>query len=379
MQGQDAPASETIERDLLRVLACGSVDDGKSTLIGRLLYDCGRVLDDQLAALVRDSRRFGTTADEMDFSLLLDGLEAEREQHITIDVAYRYFSSERRAFVIADAPGHEQYTRNMVTGASSCDLAIILVDASKGLLPQTRRHSFICSLMGLKHVVLAVNKIDLLAYDHGAFDRIVDAYRAFAADQSFSTIMAIPISARNGDNIVSRSIRTEWYQGPTLLEHLETVDATSDALTQPFRFEVELVCRPNAEARGYSGTVHSGSIRAGEPVLVACSSVSAAVREIVTADGEMPEAHAGDAVTITLDQEVDVARGRLARLTERSAGGRRPIQCASGVVGRGGYVARPYVSHAHRGALDQRDSHDDQVWRRHRIARTHFGAPAGDK
>ena len=311
MHGQDAPTSETTERDLLRVLACGSVDDGKSTLIGRLLYDCGCVLDDQLVALVRDSRRFGTTAEEIDFSLLLDGLEAEREQHITIDVAYRYFSTERRTFVVADAPGHEQYTRNMVTGASTCDLAVILIDATKGLLRQTRRHSFICSLMGLRHVVLAVNKIDLLAYEQGTFDHIVDAYRSFAKDLSFSTIVAIPVSARYGDNVASRSARTSWYQGPTLLEHLETVDATSEALTRPFRFEVELVCRPSSEFRGYSGTVHSGIIRTGEPVLVACSSVSTAIREIVTADGNISEAHAGDAVTITLDHEVDVARGDL--------------------------------------------------------------------
>lgn len=308
---QGGAASETTERDPLRVLACGSVDDGKSTLIGRLLYDCGRVLDDQLAALVDDSRRFGTAAEDIDFSLLLDGLEAEREQHITIDVAYRYFSTARRTFVVADVPGHEQYTRNMVTGASTCDAAIILIDATKGLLQQTRRHSVICSLMGLKHVVLAVNKIDLLAYEQSAFDRIVAAYRSFAADLSFSTIEAIPVSARNGDNVASRSSHTAWYQGPTLLEHLETIDATHEALNRPFRFEVELVCRPNSEFRGYSGTVHSGSIRSGEPVLIACSSVPTAIREIVTADGKMSEVHAGEAVTITLDHDVDVARGDL--------------------------------------------------------------------
>jgi bifunctional enzyme CysN/CysC len=310
-QPEQSSASEQIERDQLRVLFCGSVDDGKSTLIGRLLYDCDLVSDDQLVALRRDSCRYGSTGEAIDFSLLLDGLEAEREQQITIDVAYRYFSTEHRAFIIADAPGHEQYTRNMVTGASTCDAAVILVDATKGLSEQTRRHTCLCSLMGLRHIVLAVNKMDVLAYAQGEFEQIVTAFCSFARDLSFAKIETIPLSARYGDNVVSRSGQMPWYQGRTLMEQLEAIDTRNDALARPFRLEVELVSRPNSAFRGYSGTIRSGSIRRGERISVAPSMVSAGIRALLTADGELSEAQSGDAITVTLDEQVDVARGDL--------------------------------------------------------------------
>jgi bifunctional enzyme CysN/CysC len=306
-----AAAAADAQKGLLRFLTCGSVDDGKSTLIGRLLYDSKLILDDHLAALERDSVRFGTTGEEIDLALLVDGLEAERQQGITIDVAYRYFTTNRRSFIVADTPGHEQYTRNMATGASTADLAVILIDARKGVLTQTRRHSFICSLLGIRHIVLAVNKIDLLGYASGVYEKIVADYRAFAETLGFDSIIPIPMSARYGDNVTRRSTHTPWYDGPTLIEHLETIDVESDAAGRPFRFPVQWVNRPNLDFRGFSGTIASGRVRPGDPVVVAASGVASRVARIVTYDGDLDEASAGDAVTLTLADEVDIARGDL--------------------------------------------------------------------
>jgi bifunctional enzyme CysN/CysC len=296
-------------RSLLRFLTCGSVDDGKSTLIGRLLYDSRLVFDDQLDVLARDSRRHGTAGEDLDFALLLDGLEAEREQGITIDVAYRFFTTPRRSFIVADTPGHEQYTRNMATGASHCDAALILVDARKGVLTQTRRHSYICSLMGIRHVALAVNKIDLVDFSERRFEEIVASYRDFAGALSFETVAPLPISARFGDNVTASSSNMPWYDGPTLLQFLEEIDVDNAAPTMPFRFPVQWVNRPNLDFRGYSGTLAAGSIKPGDPVVVARSGRTTRVTRIVTADGDLPEARAGAAVTLTLADEVDVARG----------------------------------------------------------------------
>jgi len=299
------------EKDLLRFITCGSVDDGKSTLIGRLLHDSRLVFDDQLRALAMDSRKHGTAGDEIDFALLVDGLEAEREQGITIDVAYRFFTTQRRSFIVADTPGHEQYTRNMATGASRADLAIILIDARKGVLVQTRRHSLICSLLGIRHVVLAVNKIDLVGFAQAIYEEIVRDYLAFAQDLGFTTIVPIPLSARFGDNVTSRSERTSWHSGPFLLDHLESIDVASGISALPFRFPVQWVNRPNLDFRGYSGTIASGRVRGGDSVVVATSGLATTVREVLTADGPLEFAEAGDAVTLTLADELDISRGDL--------------------------------------------------------------------
>jgi bifunctional enzyme CysN/CysC len=307
----DDAGPEGHRKDLLRFLTCGSVDDGKSTLIGRLLHDSRLLTDDQMSALARDSARHGTTDDALDYALLVDGLEAEREQGITIDVAYRYFTTSRRSFIVADTPGHEQYTRNMATGASKADLAVLLVDARKGILVQTRRHSLIAAMLGLKHVVLAINKIDLVGFDPLTYERIVADYTAFAAALGFASIVAIPISARHGDNVIRSSANTPWYCGPALLDHLETVDVTRDTSAQPFRFPVQWVNRPNLDFRGYAGTVASGMIRTGDPIVVAGSGRASRIRQLVTYDGPLDEAGAGDAVTIVLEDEIDVARGDL--------------------------------------------------------------------
>src|SRR5271157_2298573 len=293
----------------LRLLTCGSVDDGKSTLIGRLLYEKKLIFDDQLTALERDSKKFGTTEDEIDFALLVDGLEAEREQGITIDVAYRYFATSARSFIVADTPGHEQYTRNMATGASNADLAIVLVDARKGLLTQTHLHSIIVSLLGVRHVVLAVNKIDLVGYDERNFRDIVIAYRKFAEPLGFRSLLAIPISARFGDNVSSRSARTPWYQGVHLLEHLERIEVEEDRRVAPFRLPVQWINRPHLDFRGFAGTIPSGRIRRGEPIVVAGSGRHTLVARILVADEEVESAEAGDAVTLSLADEVDIARG----------------------------------------------------------------------
>ncbi|CAI9398481.1 Bifunctional enzyme CysN/CysC [Pleomorphomonas sp. T1.2MG-36] len=299
------------KKSLLRFLTCGSVDDGKSTLIGRLLYDSKLLFEDQLLSLEKDSRKHGTVGDDIDLALLVDGLEAEREQGITIDVAYRFFSTDRRKFIVADTPGHEQYTRNMATGASTSDLAVILIDARRGVLTQTRRHSFIVSLVGIRHVVLAVNKIDLVDFSEAIFEAIVADYRAFAARLGFETLTAIPLSARYGDNVLERSPRMPWYDGPTLVEHLETVAVDDDASERPFRLPVQWVNRPNLDFRGFSGTIASGTVRRGDAMVVAKSGRTSTVKSIVTFDGELDVASAGEAVTLTLDDEIDISRGDL--------------------------------------------------------------------
>lgn len=302
-------AQET--KDQLRFLTCGSVDDGKSTLIGRLLYDTKLIFEDQLAALERDSKKHGTVGEDIDLALLVDGLEAEREQGITIDVAYRFFATDKRKFIVADTPGHEQYTRNMATGASTADLAVLLVDARNGLMVQTRRHAFIASLLGIRHVVLAVNKIDLAGYSEDRFNEIRKDFEVFANGFDFETLQAIPMSARFGDNVTAKGQNMDWYQGPTLLEHLETVEVGEDALEAPFRFPVQWVNRPNLDFRGYSGTIASGRVATGDELVVAGPAKISKVKSIVGAAGEVPEARAGEAVTITLEDEIDISRGDL--------------------------------------------------------------------
>jgi bifunctional enzyme CysN/CysC len=299
------------EKDLLRFLTCGSVDDGKSTLIGRLLYECSLIADDRLAALQRESRWFGTAGDNLDFSLLLDGLEDERQQRITIDVAYRFFATSERAFVVADTPGHEQYTRNMATGASTSELAVILVDARKGVLPQTRRHAFICALLGIRHILLAVNKMDLVGFEQRPFEEIAASFSGFVARLGDLSVQAIPLSARFGDNVTSPSTKMRWYRGPSFLDHLNTVDVSGDGVARPFRFPVQWVNRPNGDFRGFSGTVVSGSIAPGDSVLVSGTGRSARVEHIVTFEGTRDCASEGEAVTLTFNAAIDIARGDL--------------------------------------------------------------------
>lgn len=295
----------------LRFLTCGSVDDGKSTLIGRLLHETGSVSEDQLTVLARDSARYGTTGVELDFALLVDGLEDERHQGITIDVAYRYFSTLRRSFVVADTPGHEQYTRNMATGASTSELALLLVDARKGLTPQTHRHATIAALMGIRHVVLAVNKLDLVAWDRAVFDAIVDAFRPFADRLQFRSLVAIPLSARNGDNVTNRSKNTPWYGGPTLLDHLESVGIDGGLDSGPFRLPVQNVLRPDADTRLYAGTITGGRLERGDAIVAASSGRASTVTKILVAGEECNAAHAGDAIAIALADEIDVGRGEV--------------------------------------------------------------------
>ena len=297
-------------KELLRFITCGSVDDGKSTLIGRLLYETRQIFDDQLAALEADSKRHGTQGEAIDFALLVDGLSAEREQGITIDVAYRYFSSEKRKFIVADTPGHEQYTRNMVTGASTADLALLLVDARKGVLTQTRRHSYLAKLVGIRRFVLAVNKMDLVDYDQAAFEAIAADYRAFATGIGITDWIAIPVSGLKGDNVASAGAAMSWYTGPSVLEHLDTVplDATADA-TKPFRMPVQWVNRPNQDFRGFAGQVASGSVAPGDEVRILPSGRLTRIERIVTAGGDLPQTIAGQSVTLTLADEVDCSRG----------------------------------------------------------------------
>ncbi|KQZ71964.1 adenylyltransferase [Sphingopyxis sp. Root214] len=306
----DAYLEQHQQKSLLRFITCGSVDDGKSTLIGRLLYDSKMIFEDQLAALEADSKRVGTQGQEIDFALLVDGLAAEREQGITIDVAYRFFTTEKRKFIVADTPGHEQYTRNMVTGASTADLAVILIDARKGVLTQTRRHSFLAHLIGIKHIVLAVNKMDLVGYDKTVFDRIALAYRAFASEIGITNFTAIPISGFKGDNITALSDNTPWFKGPALIEHLETVEIGSTAdEAKPFRLPVQWVNRPNLDFRGFSGQLASGKVKPGDAVRILPSGKMTTVDRIVTLDGDLDEAVAGQSVTLTLADEVDCSRG----------------------------------------------------------------------
>ena len=295
--------------DLLRFITCGSVDDGKSTLIGRMLYEAQLVFEDQVATLLKDSKKLGTQGGDIDFALLVDGLAAEREQGITIDVAYRFFGTDHRKFIVADTPGHEQYTRNMVTGASTADVAVILVDASQGVLTQTRRHSFLASLLGISHVVLAVNKMDLVNYDPAVFAQIESDYLAFAEALNFASITSIPLSALQGDNVIERSRRTDWYSGPTLLGYLETVEVAASNLDADFRLPVQWVNRPNADFRGFAGTVAAGSIAPGEAVQVLPSGQEAIVEDIVLFDQSLPRALPKQSVTLTLDRQIDVSRG----------------------------------------------------------------------
>lgn len=310
----DADALESLlaaerGKDLLRFLTCGSVDDGKSTLIGRLLYDSRLVHDDQLSALAADSKAVGRTDGEIDLALLVDGLQAEREQGITIDVAYRYFSTPKRKFIVADTPGHVQYTRNMATGASNCDFAILLVDARQGVLTQTRRHACILSLLGIRKLALAVNKMDLVGYSRDRFDVISQDFKAFARQLGFEEIACIPVSALKGDNVLTAGASMHWYHGPTLMAHLETVDVASGRAAAPFRMSVQWVNRPDSDFRGFSGTVTAGAVRVGDTVLALPGARTSTVARIVTYDGDLEEARAGDPVTLTLADEIDISRG----------------------------------------------------------------------
>ena len=300
-------AQET--KSFLRFITCGSVDDGKSTLIGRLLYDSKLIYEDQLASIEKDSRKSGTQGDDIDLALLVDGLAAEREQGITIDVAYRFFSTDKRKFIVADTPGHEQYTRNMATGASTADVAILLIDARYGVQIQTRRHAYICSLLGIRHVVVAINKMDLNGFDQAVYNDIEVDFRAFAKDLGFSDITCIPMSALTGDNVTSRSNRTDWYKGPSLLEYLETVDTDVDTKDAPFRLPVQWVNRPNLDFRGFSGTVASGQIKPGDDIIVIPSGKRSSVKSIVTYDGALDIAAEDMAITLTLNDEIDISRG----------------------------------------------------------------------
>jgi bifunctional enzyme CysN/CysC len=304
-------------QDLLRFITCGSVDDGKSTLIGRLLWESQQLFDDQLAALQAESKKYGTQGNDIDFALLVDGLAAEREQGITIDVAYRFFASPGRKFIVADTPGHEQYTRNMVTGASTAQVAVLLVDARQGILTQTRRHAYLVSLMGIRHVVLAINKMDLVGFSAATFNTIQEEFERFSATLGFDAVTAIPLSALKGDNITQRSANTPWYAGPTLMGYLETVKV-AQADSERLVFPVQWVNRPNASFRGFSGTVAEGSVRVGDDVRVTASGHTATVASIVTMDGPLTQASAGDAVTLTLSKEIDASRGDVLSLRQQS-------------------------------------------------------------
>lgn len=303
-------------QDLLRFITCGSVDDGKSTLIGRLLWESQQLFDDQLAALQAESKKYGTQGNDIDFALLVDGLAAEREQGITIDVAYRFFASPGRKFIVADTPGHEQYTRNMVTGASTAQVAVLLVDARQGILTQTRRHAYLVSLMGIRHVVLAINKMDLVGFSAATFNTIQEEFERFSATLGFDAVTAIPLSALKGDNITQRSANTPWYAGPTLMGYLETVKVAQTG-SERLVFPVQWVNRPNASFRGFSGTVAEGSVRVGDEVRVTASGQTATVASIVTMDGSLTQASAGDAVTLTLSKEIDASRGDVLSLNQQ--------------------------------------------------------------
>ena len=306
----DAYLEKHQHKTMLRFITCGSVDDGKSTLIGRLLYDSKMIFEDQLAALKNDSKRVGSQGQEIDFALLVDGLAAEREQGITIDVAYRFFATEKRKFIVADCPGHEQYTRNMVTGASTADCAVILTDARKGVLVQTKRHSFLCHQLGIKNLVLAVNKMDLIDYDQAKFDAIVADYRAFAESIGIEDFTVIPISGLAGDNITTRSDHTPWYDGPVLIDHLETMEVNNTASqAKPFRMPVQWVNRPNLDFRGFSGLIATGAVKPGDELRSLPSGKTSKVKSIVTMDGDLDRAVAGQSVTITLEDEIDCSRG----------------------------------------------------------------------
>ncbi|MEP7221117.1 MAG: sulfate adenylyltransferase subunit CysN [Novosphingobium sp.] len=313
----DAYLDQHQHKTMLRFITCGSVDDGKSTLIGRLLYDSKMIFEDQLDALAADSKKSGTQGQEIDFALLVDGLAAEREQGITIDVAYRFFNTEKRKFIVADCPGHEQYTRNMITGASTADLACILIDARKGVLVQTKRHSYLCNLIGIKNIVLAVNKMDLVDYSQDVFDKIVADYTEFAKSIGITEFTSMPISGFKGDNIIGASDNTPWYTGPNLIEHLETVEVNSSLdAAKPFRMPVQWVNRPNLDFRGFSGLVATGSVKPGDAIRVLPSGKTSTVSKIVTMDGDLPQAVAGQSVTVCFDDEIDCSRGDVISLAD---------------------------------------------------------------
>lgn len=313
----DAYLDQHQHKTMLRFITCGSVDDGKSTLIGRLLYDSKMIFEDQLAALENDSKKVGTQGQEIDFALLVDGLAAEREQGITIDVAYRFFNTEKRKFIVADCPGHEQYTRNMITGASTADLAVILIDARKGVLVQTRRHSYLCHLIGIRNIVLAVNKMDLVDYDPVVFDAIVKDYAEFARSIGIESFTAMPISGFKGDNITTRSAKTPWYKGPTLVDHLETVEVLSSVdADKPFRMPVQWVNRPNLDFRGFSGLIATGAVKPGDEIRVLPSGKTSTVTRVVTLDGDLEQGVAGQSVTLCLADEVDCSRGDVISLAD---------------------------------------------------------------
>ncbi|MGI9282000.1 MAG: sulfate adenylyltransferase subunit CysN [Endozoicomonas sp.] len=297
------------QKEILRFLTCGSVDDGKSTLIGRLLHDTSMIYEDQLASVENDSKRVGTQGEKVDLALLVDGLQAEREQGITIDVAYRYFSTENRKYIIADTPGHEQYTRNMATGASTCDLAIILVDARQGVLTQTRRHTYIASLLGIKHLVVAINKMDLVGFSQERFEEIRNQYLDFSESLDLGDVRFVPVSALDGDNVVHRSEQAEWYTGQTLMEVMESVEVANDRNLDNFRLPVQYVSRPDLDFRGYAGTIASGVVKPGDRVKVLPSGLESSIERVVTYDGDLEKGFAGQAVTLTLEDEIDISRG----------------------------------------------------------------------
>jgi bifunctional enzyme CysN/CysC len=303
-------------KETLRFITCGSVDDGKSTLIGRLLYESKCIFDDQLKALETESKRYGTQGEKIDFALLVDGLEAEREQGITIDVAYRFFSTDRRRYIVADTPGHEQYTRNMATGASTAQMAVLLIDSRKGILPQTRRHHRIVTMMGIRHIVLAVNKMDLMGFEQSVFDRIEADYREFAKDANLTTLQSIPLAAVSGDNVLKRSENTPWYKGPTLFDHMDTVTVKEVATREAFRMPVQWVSRPNLNYRGFCGRIAEGSVKPGDNVRVLPSGKTTTVKSIDFFEDQLPEAEAGASITLTLNDEVDVSRGDLIVTTD---------------------------------------------------------------
>jgi len=309
---------EQQHKELLRFITCGSVDDGKSTLIGRLLHDSKMIFEDQLESIKNDSKKSGTTGDKIDLALLVDGLQSEREQGITIDVAYRYFSTDKRKFIIADTPGHEQYTRNMATGASTADLAIILIDARYGIVTQTRRHSYIVRLLGIRNVVVAINKMDLVNFDQEVFDKINAEYHAFAKELGIQGIYSVPLSALDGDNVVTKSERSPWYQGSTLLEILEEVPLATAAVDAQFRMVVQYVNRPNLDFRGFSGTIASGTVRVGDRITTYPSGKEATIKSIVTYDGDLEFASTGDAITLLLNEEIDISRGNVLVKTHES-------------------------------------------------------------
>ncbi len=359
---------------MLRFITCGSVDDGKSTLIGRLLYESKMLYEDQLAALEADSKKFGTQGGDLDFALLLDGLNAEREQGITIDVAYRFFSTDKRNFIVADTPGHEQYTRNMVTGASTADVAVILIDARKGVLIQTRRHSYLVSLIGIRKVVLAINKLDMVGYSKEVFDRIEAEYRAFAQQIGLEDIVCIPLSALKGDNVTAPSANTRWYHGPTLMGYLETVVVEDDVQDGPFRMPVQWVNRPDLDFRGFSGRVVGGSVRRGDRVRVLPSGKESTVARIVTKDGDLEQAVAGQSITLTLNDEIDISRGDLLVDGGLAARHRRPVRGGDHLDGRGRDVPGAALSAEDRREDRRRDHRHAEV----QGQRQHPRAPGGE-